>query len=425
RAGVNMATLTDVLLVTANVGSLFDNIGDIQRDWLQELYKTIQSHKPQFIALHFQEVGGKDYMVNMSHAENFFWDIESSAEMKDYDRVCVYVDADFQAEDSFTALGSMYFIHNTLKNIYQYDFQDEDYKAVSGHSRHVASLNGITTVEKEKFPKNFWPDFKWSRKGFMRTRWIIHNHLTCCPHLFLDLVNIHLFHDASNLIACNSSPSIYSANRKNALRYVINRISDARHPPAPFFLFGDFNFRLDALSLVQEQHLSTSADVQTVKNDNSNEVRIICEERDNDHQVLLHIEEKLFTYLHQAVFREDNGRALLKYDKEVSAFYDVIREENIQFPPSYPYSEEYSQPTQYMNTRCPAWCDRVLMSQTVQKFIHKKEDDDDGKKVVYNTVGPNVCMGDHKPVFLFFSFKTNEGKHLAIKDFTHHLCVLA
>lgn len=24
---------------------------------------------------------------------------------------------------------------------------------------------------------------------------------------------------------------------------------------------------------------------------------------------------------------------LLKYDKEVSAFYDVIREENIQFPP--------------------------------------------------------------------------------------------
>lgn len=27
-------------------------------------------------------------------------------------------------------------------------------------------------------------------------------------------------------------------------------------------------------------------------------------------QVLLHIEEKLFTYLHQAVFRENNGRAV-------------------------------------------------------------------------------------------------------------------
>lgn len=45
----------------------------------------------------------------------------------------------------------------------------------------------------------------------------------CVLHRGLDLVNIHLFHDASNLVACNSSPSIYSANRKNALRYVINR----------------------------------------------------------------------------------------------------------------------------------------------------------------------------------------------------------
>lgn len=29
-------------------------------------------------------------------------DIESSVEMRDYDRVCIYVDRDFQAEDSFT-----------------------------------------------------------------------------------------------------------------------------------------------------------------------------------------------------------------------------------------------------------------------------------------------------------------------------------
>ncbi|XP_074526419.1 inositol polyphosphate-5-phosphatase A [Halichoeres trimaculatus] len=393
-----METYTDVLLVTANVGSLFDNVGEIQNDWLQELYKTIQSYKPQFIALHFQEVGGKDYMANMGYAENFFWSIESSEEMKDYDRACIYVDNHFQVEDSFTALGSMYFIHKTLENIQQFDFNVKDFKAVSGQNKHVGSLDGVTTVEKEKFPKNFWPDFKWSRKGFMRTRWIIHNQ-------GLDLVNVHLFHDASNLIACNSSPSIYSANRKNALRYVINRISDSGFTPLPFFVFGDFNFRLDAQSLVQ--HLSTSADVQTVKKDSSNEVeKIICEEKDNDRQVLLHIEEKLFAYLHQAVFREDDGRALLKYDKEVAAFHDVVREEEIKFPPSYPYSEENTKPTQYMNTRCPAWCDRILMSHTAQEFIHRS--DDDKMMVVYNTVGPNVCMGDHKPVFLFFSLKTNE-----------------
>nr|XP_020446273.1 type I inositol 1,4,5-trisphosphate 5-phosphatase-like isoform X2 [Monopterus albus] len=393
-----METFTDVLLVTANVGSLFDNVDEIQSVWLQELYKTIHRYKPQFIALHFQEVGGKDYMLNMGHAENFIWSIKSSEEMRDYDRVCIYVDSQFQAEDSFTALGSMYFIHKTLKNVYQYDFNVKDFKVVSGQNKYTGSLDQVTTVEKEKFPKYFWPDFKWSRKGFTRTRWIIHNQ-------GLDLVNVHLFHDASNLIACKSSPSVYSANRHNALRYVINRISDNCYTPLPFFLFGDFNFRLDTLSLVQ--HLCTSADMQTVKKDNSNEVeKIICEEKDNDHQVLLQIEEKLFAYLHQAVFREDNGRALLKYDREATAFHDVVREEDIRFPPSYPYSEEYTKPTQYMNTRCPSWCDRILMSHTAREFIHTRHEGE--RSIVYNTIGPNVCMGDHKPVFLFFSLKTND-----------------
>ncbi|CAM4714618.1 unnamed protein product [Leuciscus chuanchicus] len=391
-----MEMYTDVLLVTANVGSLFDNVGEIEGDWLREFFTTVRMYKPRFIALHFQEVGGKDYMLNMGHAENFFWAIETSSEMADFDRSSVYVDSHFKAVDSFTALGSMYFIHKSLKNIQLYDFNVKEFKALSGRNKYVGSLEGVTTMEKEKFPKNFWPDFKWSRKGYMRTRWIIHNQ-------GLDLVNVHLFHDASNLIACNASPSVYSANRKKALRYVINRMEDNSYSPLPFFLFGDFNFRLDTLSLVQ--NLSMSADIQTVKKDSSNEVeKIICEGKDNDHQVLLHIETKLFAYLNQAVFRENNGKELLKYDKEISEFHDVITEEDIRFPPSYPYSEDYTKPTQYMNTRCPAWCDRILMSHSAGDIIHRREGSESG--VFYNTLGSNICMGDHKPVFLFFALKT-------------------
>ncbi|KAL6456786.1 hypothetical protein MHYP_G00353300 [Metynnis hypsauchen] len=388
---------TDVLLVTANVGSLFDNVGEIECDWLRELFTTVHTYKPRFIAMHFQEVGGKDYTVNMAHAESFFGEIQYSSEMKDFDRVCVYVDSHFKAEDNFTALGSMYFIHKSVKNVQQYDFSSRDFKSVSGHSKYVGSLDGVTTLEKEKFPKNFWTDIKWSRKGYMRTRWIIHNQ-------GLDLVNVHLFHDASNLIACNSSPSVYSTNRQKALRYVIKRITDGTYSPMPFFLFGDFNFRLDTQSLVQ--NLSTSAEVQTVKKDSSNEVeKIIYEEKDNDHkQVLLHIETKLFAYLHQAVFRENNGKELLKYDKEIEAFHDVIREEEILFPPSYPYSEDNTKPTQYMNTRCPSWCDRILMSHSARDIMLRGEEENN---IVYNTLGPNVCMGDHKPVFLFFALKHN------------------
>lgn len=38
---------------------------------------------------------------------------------------------------------------------------------------------------------------------------------------------------------------------------------------------------------------------------------------------------------------------------------------------SYPYSEDYTKPTQYMNTRCPSWCDRILMSHSAQDIIYR------------------------------------------------------
>ncbi|XP_051780170.1 inositol polyphosphate-5-phosphatase A isoform X1 [Erpetoichthys calabaricus] len=395
-----MGTSVDVLLVTANVGSLFDNLGEIESNWLREFYKTIHRYKPYFIALHCQEVGGKDYELNISHVEDFINNILSSREMKDFDRACVYVDNDFRMKSCFTALGSMYLIHRSIKQIYQYDFREKEYKAVCGQNIHLGSLDDVPSLEKEKFPKNFWPDFNWSRKGFMRTRWIIHNS-------GFDLVNVHLFHDASNLIACKSSPSVYSGNREKALRYVINRISDNTYSLLPFFLFGDFNFRLDTQSLVE--NVCSSGDIQTIQTGSNNEVeKIICEEKENDHKVLLHIESKLFEYVHKAAFHENNGQALLKYDKEINHFQDILTEEEIVFPPSYPYSEDHAKPTQYMNTRCPSWCDRVLMSQSAKILIYREpEEECENNGVAYNTIGSNVCMGDHKPVFLFFRIKTN------------------
>lgn len=38
---------------------------------------------------------------------------------------------------------------------------------------------------------------------------------------------------------------------------------------------------------------------------------------------------------------------------------------------SYPYSEDSSQGRQYMNTRCPAWCDRILMSPSGRDLVLK------------------------------------------------------
>lgn len=49
---------------------------------------------------------------------------------------------------------------------------------------------------------------------------------SCCVFFHssaFDLVNIHLFHDASNLVAWEKSPSVYSGTRSKALGYILDR----------------------------------------------------------------------------------------------------------------------------------------------------------------------------------------------------------
>ena len=82
------------------------------------------------------------------------------------------------------------------------------------------------------------------------------------------------------------------------------------------------------------------------------------------------------------------------FDKEVNELKDSVTEYPLAFPPPYPFSED-SKTTSYMKTRCPAWCDRVLMSNELKsKLIQNSEE------VIYDIIGKEVCMGDHKPVFL-------------------------
>ncbi|XP_043375289.1 inositol polyphosphate-5-phosphatase A isoform X4 [Dermochelys coriacea] len=284
------------------------------------------------------------------------------------------------------ALGSFYFLHESLKNIYQFDFKAKKYKKVTGKEIYSDTLESTPMLEKEKFPQDYFPECKWSRKGFIRTRW-------CIADCAFDLVNIHLFHDASNLIAWETSPSVYSGIRHKALGYVLDRIRDQRFERVSYFVFGDFNFRLDSKSVVET--LCTKATMQTVRASDTNEVvKLIFRESDNDRKVMLQLEKKLFDYFNQDVFRDNNGTALLEFDKELSVFKDKLYELDISFPPSYPYSEDCSQGKQYMNTRCPAWCDRILMSHSAKELILKSENDE--KIVIYDHIGPNVCMGDHK-----------------------------
>lgn len=88
---------------------------------------------------------------------------------------------------------------------------------------------------------------------------------------------------------------------------------------------------------------------------------------------------------------------LKKFDRELEPLREFLEEFPIDFPPSYPYEEDPEMPTDYMSTRCPSWCDRILMSPQARRII-----DEEFSPNIYNIIGENVCMGDHKVNSIFY-----------------------
>lgn len=37
---------------------------------------------------------------------------------------------------------------------------------------------------------------------------------------------------------------------------------------------------------------------------------------------------------------------------------------------SYPYSEEHHEARSYLRARCPAWCDRILLSHSLKNIVN-------------------------------------------------------
>ncbi|KAK4875419.1 hypothetical protein RN001_011841 [Aquatica leii] len=374
-----------ILLVTANVGSIFEDPEQMLKIWTEEFLTTISRLDPKFIALHCQEVGGKNYEKSMKHVEDFINMIISSNELRLFDKARVYLDEDYSSAENFTALGNLYFIHESIKDILIWDFKDMKFIPVHEKEIHSGNIEAVVTKEKAKFPQDFFPECKWSRKGFLRTRWSLNGTV-------FDMVNIHLFHDASNFVAMEAFPSVYSKNRRRALEHTLERFHNDSYGRAPYFLFGDFNFRTDTDGVIKKltDGLTTTR-IQNNKNGDFTKLHYT----DDDSQLILTVGKKEFKHSnHQSIFLQDTDAWLKEFDKELEAFENHVVEFDVTFPPSYPFEEKISEGTQYMLTRCPSWCDRVLLSHSAKKLVYED------KPVQYGIIGSNTCMGDHKPVYL-------------------------
>ncbi|RVE52750.1 hypothetical protein evm_002623 [Chilo suppressalis] len=350
-----------LLLVTANVGSIFEDPSVMLPIWTSEFLQAVSRMDPKFIALHLQEVGGKAYEKSMQYVQDFVQRLCDCPELRLYDKIRIFLDEDFSSPEKFTALGNMYFAHSSLTDLKIWDFELKAYVDVQGKEVHSGNIEKVTTKEKAKFPQHFFPECKWSRKGFLRTRWMIRG-------TAVEFVNIHLFHDASNLLALEPFPSVYCRSRRRALRHTLRHLhSDVN--AAPYFIFGDFNFRTDTGGVVKKvTEELTACRLQNGANVDAGKLQYRAH---TDDRLVLTIGKKEFAHSdHQKIFREP---WLQRFDRELEALKPHLYEFPVKFPPSYPFEEDVHLPTHYMKTRCPAWCDRILLSQSARLVVQNQE----------------------------------------------------
>jgi len=376
------------LFITANTGSIFEK-AELLELWIDEFAQLLHRHPSDFIALHCQEIGGKDYEQFMHILDPFIEKLSQLTEITtNFSRQRFYFDSDYSSQKTFTALGCIYFFRNDLP-VQQWNFISSSFQPVVNRQIFAGNLLNAQTLRKEKYPRDFFPETKWSRKGFTQTRWSIEN-------FTFDLLNIHLFHDASNIVAAEESPSLYSKCRRNALEFTLKNLSnDSNDRPIPFVIFGDFNFRLDAFRFIEFLADGKSDRIEKIKDEKNDEIdKIII--RNDDQQAILTIGKKIFNLhdQHDSFFNVNVDR-IRTFDTEFSSFNENLFEFERNFPPSYPYSEELNEPQSFLRARCPAWCDRILLSHSFRKFF-----DIETHRPTYDIIGRDVCVGDHKPVYL-------------------------
>lgn len=149
---------TGVMLVTANVGSIFEEPDLLLKSWMTEFLRKVQSLQPQFLALHCQEVGGKNYEESMRHVDHFVQSLVHSEELADFLHLKIFLDEDFTSTAKFTALGNLYFVHKSITNCQIWNFRDKAFEDVDGQSIFSGNIEDVALKEKDKFPKDYFPD---------------------------------------------------------------------------------------------------------------------------------------------------------------------------------------------------------------------------------------------------------------------------
>ena len=100
-----------VLLITNNVSGVFDNVLSRLPLWVNQIESSVASHRPDFIALHLQEIGGTDWKrKGMDYLQHFIQAVLISFP----EFWCSGFLCDTDTSEKFTALGSIVLVRKAV-----------------------------------------------------------------------------------------------------------------------------------------------------------------------------------------------------------------------------------------------------------------------------------------------------------------------
>ena len=448
----------NMLLMTQNIGAAdpFDgakggdktvvpaNVRDLLRRWQVSCAEVIAAEEERMggapvdvFVLHVQEIGGKGYstaMIELLHATH---------------RNC-YPGAAWssgllmsQADDvaTFTALGSfIYLSARALACASMLDFRKRSYVRladVDAFRTPSATDDGACSTATAAAPSSssasspaapptpseavnagmrdaFYPakfcNAETSRKGFLLTSLRFGRRT-------INLINMHLFHDADNSVAGSCSPSPYVARRVDSFMESLLETACAVDETDPLFIFGDLNLRLDACEVIAslaEKGMAFKLNKKAVGGDAAaweyvtdparwawlrqfdKEPPLLFQRAWAECQQRLHEAPVRFgpTYLvgedevrvaaHSAAARtSDGGAASAAVDDEEQPAHRAV----------------------YKNQRVPAWCDRVFFNTAAaERFVASARPKDLVTPGVPRYGSAPLVHLDHLSVCLFVHF---------------------
>ena len=443
-----------VLLCTHSIGCVFDDLDNNLAWWLDALDEVVTTSAADFVAVHLQELTGSLFVRYRAPEEPSMDTIARLSEAvraRFHDFWCsgILCSPVTDASD-FTALGCVFLVRRSkMRDVSLFEFGSPSggsgWKSITLLDEPLLPAPGLSErwCRHSSFPRHFFGelvpelttsgriDHQWTRNGWLHTRWSIEGQ----P---LELLNVALPGDEDNLHALHRTASLsaYANSRQDALKHALEMLNAAGPPaaalgplPPALCVFGELNFRLDVrmvLAQLAGQHalsdaLSSDARQGGGWHGGGPDTRValpllpVAPSRAGLCSSLARcvarpavvVEARRFVIDDVGLFAtgSDRLRLLSACDVEAAACARwspaLVEPSEPTFAPTHSYAlgatSSAALPA-FDCTRCPSWCDRVLLNPVGMRLLRAASD------VRYSALEQEgVVRSEHSLVHLAFT----------------------